>query len=401
MQSRPPDHHSFLDVEKARIGIVGTGFIAMGLCLALRASPDLLLSRVLTRRPVESIAEMGGYGLTNSLEEFLSSCDLVVECSGDIVHASEVVNAAQERGLPVVTMATEFHVTVGSYFADRGILTEAEGDQPGALALLNEEVIQMGFKPLVYGNMKGFLNHDPKEEEMEFWSKKNGISRSQVVSFTDGTKMQFEQALVANGLGAGIFQRGMIGPRDMDLEAAGSYLGAKATEFGAPISDYVLNGKLAPGVFIVGEHPTERPEVLRYLKLGEGPYYTLLRPYHLCHLEVPRTIRRILSGQPILLNNGSRPTVHVVAVAKRDLPAGHVIDTAIGGMDLRGEAVTIADTPDAVAIGLLKKAQVRHSIAKGQVVSLSDVSIPDSLAKSAWLSVREAGRISQFPVLAG
>ncbi|TLD68894.1 NAD(P)-dependent oxidoreductase [Phragmitibacter flavus] len=371
----------------------------MGLCLALRSSPDLLLTRVLTRRPVDSVGSMAEYGLTNSLEEFLSSCDLVVECSGDIVHGSEVVNAAQLRGLPVVTMATEFHVTVGSYFADRGILTEAEGDQPGALALLHEEVVQMGFKPLVYGNMKGFLNHDPKDAEMDFWAEKNGISRSQVVSFTDGTKMQFEQALVANGLGAGIYQRAMIGPQNMELEAAGSFLGAKAKEFGGPISDYVLNGKLAPGVFIVGEHPTERPEVLRYLKLGDGPYYTLLRPYHLCHLEVPRTIRRILRGEPILLNNGSRPTVHVVAVAKRDLPAGHVIDTAIGGMDLRGEAVTIAETPDAVALGLLKKAQLKHSISKGQVVAFADVDIPDSLAKTAWLSVREAAAAS-VPVLA-
>lgn len=331
---------------------------------------------------------MDGFALTNSLDEFLSACDLVVECSGDIVHASKVVGAAQERGLPVVTMATEFHVTVGSYFADRGILTEAEGDQPGALALLHEEVVQMGFKPLVYGNMKGFLNHDPKEEDMTYWAKRNGISRSQVTSFTDGTKMQFEQALVANGLGASIYHQGMLGPRDLPLEEAGSWLGAKAKEFGSPLSDYVLNGKLAPGVFIVGEHPTERPEVLRYLKLGDGPYYTLLRPYHLCHLEVPRTIRRILNQGPILLNNSSAPTVHVVAIAKRDMPAGHVIDTAIGGLDLRGEAASIISTPDAVALGLLKKARLKHSISRGQMVELSDVDVPDSLAKTAWLDVR-------------
>lgn len=376
-------------VGKARVGIVGTGFIAIGLCLALKSSPDMLVSRVLTRRHVSEVRQMEGVQMTNSLQEFLSECDVVVECSGDIVQASKVVDEAQQRGVPVVTMATEFHVTVGSYFADRGVLTEAEGDQPGSLALLHEEVVQMGFKPLVYGNMKGFLNHNPTEKEMDYWAKRNGISRQQVVSFTDGTKMQFEQALVANGFGASIYQQGMIGPKDLSLEEAGALLGEKAKEYGMPLSDYVLNSKLPPGVFVVAEHPTERPEVLRYLKLGDGPYYTLLRPYHLCHLEVPRTIRRILSQQPILLNNSSSPTVHVVAIAKRDLPAGHVIETAIGGMDLRGEAALILDTPDAVGLGMLKNARLKHSIAQGQMVELSDVELPDSLAKTAWMSIRE------------
>lgn len=386
--------------RKARIGIVGTGFIAIGLCLALRASPDLMVTRVLTRRDMDEVRQFEGVQLTNSVDELLSNSDIIVECSGDIVHASNVVNEAQKIGMPVVTMGTEFHVTVGSYYAGRGIISEAEGDQPGSLAALHEEVVGMGFKPLVYGNMKGFLNHHPTEEEMEYWAKRNGISRQQVVSFTDGTKMQFEQALVANGFGAGIYRQGMIGPQGLTLEEAGPLLGAKAKEFGMPLSDYVLNGKLPPGVFIVAEHPTERPEVLRYLKLGEGPFYTLLRPFHLCHLEVPRTIRRILNQQSILLNNSTSPMVQVVAIAKRDLPAGHVIDTAIGGMDLRGEAALILDTPNAVGMGLLKDARLKHSISKGQTIELSDVDIPDSLAKQAWTEIREKSLLGQLSVAA-
>lgn len=376
---------------KARVGIVGTGFIAVGLCLGLRAMTEVKVSRVLTRRAFDTVERMDGCQMTHSLEDFLSNCDLVMECSGDIVHATEVVDAAQERGLPVVTMGSEFHVTVGSYFSERGVITEAAGDQPGALALLHEEAVQMGFNPLVYGNIKGFLSHEPDEKEMDYWARRNGISRPQVTSFTDGTKMQFEQALVANGLGAHVLRQGMLGPRDLTLEQAGMMLGAAAKRFGAPLSDYVLNGKLPPGVFLVGEHPVERPEVLRYLKLGDGPFYTLLRPYHLCHLEVPRTIRRMLNGGPVLLNNGANPKVHVVAVAKRDLPAGHVIKTAIGGKDVRGEAVAIVETPDAVAMGLLTNARLRHSVAKGQVVHISDVDVPDSLAKTAWLEVRSSG----------
>jgi predicted homoserine dehydrogenase-like protein len=372
---------------KARIGIVGTGFIAAGLCLVLKNSPDMVVCRVLTRRTLGQVSNIDAQLLSSSMEELVEHSDIIVECSGDIFHASEVIHAAQDHGLPVVTMGSEFHVTVGSYFSERGPISEAEGDQPGSLAALGEEALEMGFKPLVYGNIKGYLNHHPDEKEMELWAGRNGISRAQVTSFTDGTKLQIEQALVANGLGASILKQGMAGPENLTLEEAGALLGAEAAALGKPISDYVLNRQLPAGVFVVCEHPVERPEVLRYLKLGAGPYYTLLRPYHLCHLEMPRTIRRMLAGRAPLLNNSAEPRINVAAIAKQDLSAGHVISTAIGGVDLRGEAVTFAEMPDAPPIGLLTGARLRHSVSKGQPLQLSDVDIPDSLAKKAWEAV--------------
>lgn len=372
-----------------RIGIVGTGFIAVGLCLMLRSSPDMAVSRVLTRRPVNSVREIDSNLLTRSMEDLMANSDVIVECSGDIIHASNAVQAAHEAGLPVVTMGAEFHVTVGSYFCNSGLLTEAEGDQPGSLAALHEEAVQMGFNPLVYGNIKGFLNHHPQEEEMAYWAARNGISRTQVTSFTDGTKLQIEQALVANGLGADIARRGMLGPQDLTLDEAGALLGAEATRLGTPLSDYVLNRKLPAGVFVTCEHPTERPQVLRYLKLGDGPYYTLLRPYHLCHLELPRTLRRIIAGGGVLLNNSAQPKINVVAVAKKDLPAGTLIETAIGSVELRGESVRLAELPDAPPIGLLSGSRLRHSVAAGQTLMTSDVDIPSSLAKKAWDSIRQ------------
>ncbi len=379
---KPRSHPSI----SARIGIVGTGFIAMGLCMLMRTSQDLSVTRVLTRRNPESVQSIEPKLLTRSLDDLLENSDLVVECSGDIMHAATVVDAAHKAGLPVVTMGAEFHVTVGSYFCTRGLLTEAEGDQPGSLAALSEEAVSMGFRPLVYGNIKGFLNENPSRPEMAYWAERNGISIPQVTSFTDGTKLQIEQALVANGLGADIVQRGLLGLRDVPLDDAALMLGHEAAMLGSAISDYVLNPKLPAGVFLVGDHLTERPEVLRYLKLGEGPYYTLLRPYHLCHLEMPRTIRRVLEGRGPLLNNSPEPRINVVAVAKRDLPAGHHFDLAIGGPDVRGEAMRISEADGAPPIGLLTGARLRHSVAAGQIIAASDVDIPDSLAKHAWQS---------------
>lgn len=379
---------NFMGNKAARIGISGTGFIGVGLNRLLPACEGLRPSRVLTRRPLDSVGGINHALLTNSLDELIEHSDLIVECSGDVLHAATVVDRALSAGLPVVTMCAEFHVTAGSYFCSRGLVTDAEGDQPGSLAALHEEAVGMGFHPLVYGNIKGFLNHYPIKEEVAHWARRCGISPVQVTSFTDGTKMQIENALVANGLGAAITQRGMTGLRDVVLEDASIILGRRAFAIHTPIVDYVLNPRLPAGVFIVAEHPFEPLEVLRYYKLGEGPFYTLLRPYHLCHLELPRTIRRVLEGRGPLLNNSPAPRINVVAVAKADLAAGTVITTAIGGDEVRGEAVTYSELPDAPPIGLLSGATLRHSVAVGQTLMLSDVDIPDSLAKTAWESVR-------------
>jgi len=372
---------------RTRVGIVGTGFIAAGLLRVVSNSDGFAPSRVLTRRPSGTVGNIDAEALTSSIEELVGASDIVVECSGDVVHATNVVRATLEAGKTMVTLNSELQVTVGSYFCERGLITEAEGDQPGSLAALAADAVGMGFRPLVYGNMKGFLNHTPSPDDMGYWSKRNGISLDQVTSFTDGTKLQLEQALIANGLGAGVARRGLIGPRDEALDVSASRLATVAKEMGCAISDYVLSSNLPPGVFVVAEHPFERPEVLRYLKLGDGPFYTLVKPYHLCHLEMMKTIRAVAKGAGPLLNNSSVPTVNVAAVAKCDLPEGTPIPQGVGGFTVRGEAVSFAEEPSAVPIGLLDRARVIRHVEKEQVLSWDDVEIPESLALTAARSI--------------
>ncbi len=372
-----------------RVGVNGTGFIAKGLLAALAHAEDFELGKVLSSRRLREVEGIDSDLLTDSLDELVATSDIVVDCSGSVCRAAELVDLAFQAGRPVVTMGTEFHVTVGSYFVDRGYLTEAEGDQPGSLAAHAEDVAAMGFRPLVYGNIKGFLNHHPIEEEMEHWSRKNGISVEQTISFTDGTKMQMEQVLVANGLGATLACRGMIGPETLPLEISGAELGRRAKLTGMPISDYVLNRNLPAGVFVVAEHPYERPEVLRYLKLGDGPFYTLTRNFHLCHLEIIKTLRRTTLGCRPLLNNSSNPRVAVAAVSKRPMDSGHHVARGAGGYDLRGEAVLLAEAPDAVPLGLLDGIRITRRVETGQTLTWDDVEIPDSLALEAALALRE------------
>jgi predicted homoserine dehydrogenase-like protein len=378
--------------EIKRIGVSGTGMIARGFVRLIRNHyPDMEISRVLTRRPLSSMADFPlADVLTNSLDELIDHSDLIVECSGDVFHGTSVIERAFEAGLKVVTVNAELQVTTGSYLAGKGFLTEAEGDQPGSLAALREDALQMGFEPLVYGNMKGYLNHDPSPEDMAYWANRQGISIDQTTSFTDGTKVQIEQVIIGNGLGATITRQGMEGLASTNLDDSASLLGMMAERAGQPIVDYVIpSGYPAGGVFLVGKHDEDQARAIEYFKLGRGPFYTLVRPFHLCSLEVGKTVRRVLSGGGVLLNNSTEPTLGVAAIAKRAMKPGELIERGIGGFQFRGAAIKLAQHPDHVPIGLLRKTALKRAVEPGQIITFDDIDILPSRALDIVMEQRK------------
>lgn len=372
-----------------KIGIIGTGFIGSGLKRTLELLPDMDVSAILTRRNLQEFSGENVY--TNSVQELIDKSDLVVECNGNPVYATDVLDDVLDAGIPVVTSDAELHVTTGSYLSTRGFITEAEGDQPGALAALHRRLVAVGFKPLVYGNLKGFLNLDPTEEEMKYWSKVQGISVEQVTEATDGTKIQIEQVFVANGLGAVIPKQGLYGIESLDINEGAQKLASIANDIGSPISDYLLcspkaKQRFPAGVFIVAEHAENEAETLKYLKLGEGPFYTFLQNFHLIYLDIPLTIREVLEGKGVLLNNGTHPSASVGAVAKRELQSGLKITRSNRHFTLRGEALRITDAPNHVPIGLLYDVVLKCNVEQGQILTFDDVVIEGSKALDAWMS---------------
>ena len=285
-------------------------------------------------------------------------------------------------------MDSELQLTVGSYLALKGVFVEAEGDQPGTLAALDEEARAMGFIPIVYGNSKGFLNHNPTPEEMAHWANKSGNSIKQITSFTDGTKVQIEQALVANGLGATISHRGLTGPSSRTVLEGALELAKLAENTGKPISDYILCPAAGGSVFIVAKHDNAERDSLKYLKLGEGPYYILSKPFHLCYLEIPKTIMRVLERPGSwAFNNGLMPSVQVMALAKRDIKIGEIIERGIGSFDIHGEAALIRDYQDCIPIGLLENARFIKPIDKNEMITFSHVELTETRALAMWQEI--------------
>jgi len=72
---------------------------------------------------------------------------------------------------------------------------------------------------------------------------------------------------------------------------------------------------------VTSDHPQIRAD-FTYLLMGDGPYYVLHRPYHLCAIETPYSIARAFCYGEATLSPLSAPVAEVISIAKRDLSAG-------------------------------------------------------------------------------
>jgi predicted homoserine dehydrogenase-like protein len=203
-----------------------------------------------------------------------------------------------------------------------------------------------------------------------------------VTSFADGTKISFEQAIVANATGMQVAQRGMFGP----TVPAGTPIHEAAKEFplsalmdGPGIVDYVVGAEPAPGVFVLGthDHPVQQ-HYLNLYKLGEGPLYCFYTPFHLCHFEVPNTVARAVLFEDATITPMDAPLVDVVTAAKVDLKAGQVLD-GMGHYLTYGlcENSDIVHNQNLLPIGLAEGSTVKRDIPKDQVLTVDDVNIPE------------------------
>ncbi len=364
--------------------MVGSGFIARNFAAMIQqmGGHQYNIVSILTRREIGSIGNFPyEEKLTNSSTELIDKSDLILECSGDVIQATKIAIETFEAGLPLLTMNSEFHVTTGSYFSDKGYLSECHGDQPGCIAALKEEVELMGFKPLILGNFKGYLNTNPTKEDMTYWAKKQGFTVKQTTSFTDGTKVQIEQAFAANAHHGSIFEEGLLGPKTHDFVQTAQELAARADESDQLIAEYIISDSPLPsGIFIVGKQHFDQQQALATYKLGDGPYYVLHTTYHLCSFEILKTINRYLLGLPPLLKIDKSPNISVAAIAKKQLDKDLRINSAIGSFDCRGSTVFAEQHSSHVPIGILENAIIKRTVEPGQIITYDDVELEESSA---------------------
>jgi len=322
-----------------------------------------------------------------------SGIDVILEVTGTIEFGSTICLNAFSHGKPVILVNAELEATLGPIlkrYASRAgvIFSGADGDQPGVIMNLYRFVRGMGITPVLCGNIKGLQDPYRTPETQAEFARKWDQGANMVTSFADGTKISFEQAAVANATGMTVSQRGMLG-RDFkghvddlrylydvdDLLASGG------------VVDYVVGAQPGPGVFIFGT--TDDPFVrknLKLYKLGDGPLYSFYTPYHLCFLEIPSSIARVVDfGEPVMAPIGG-PCVEVIALAKRTLQSGDTLD-GIGGFTIYGQAEksSIARAEDLLPMGLAEGCILNRDIARDAPLTFADVTAPEGrLCDRLW-----------------
>jgi predicted homoserine dehydrogenase-like protein len=313
--------------------------------------------------------------------------DVVIDATGKPAVGAEIGLKAMEHGKHLVMMNVEADVTIGAYLkhaaAKLGVVYSlGAGDEPSSCMELIEFVSAMGHRVVAAGKGKNNpLNHDATPDEYREEAERRNMNPRMLVEFVDGSKTMVEMAAIANATGLVPDRPGMHGPAATRDELSRVLC---PVEDGGVLSrkgcvDFSIGKGVAPGVFVIAEmaHPRLR-ERMNDLKLGEGPYYTFFRPYHLTSLEVPLTCARaVLYGKADMVPL-DRPVAEVCAVAKRDLKPGDRLD-AIGEYTYRSWIMTVEDARAAKAIpcGLLEGGVVTAPVAKGKLLTYANAA-PDA-----------------------
>ncbi len=393
-----------------KVGMIGAGFMGRGIANQIANSvPGMELVAISNRnvdaakrayqeagiedfKAVSTVTELenaiasGGYAVT---EDAMLLCraegiDALIEVTGAVEFGAHVIMEAIAHRKHVIMMNAELDGTVGpilKVYADKAgvVLSACDGDQPGVQMNLYRFVKSIGLTPLLCGNIKGLQDPYRNPTTQEGFAKRWGQKPHMVTSFADGTKISFEQAIVANGTGMKVAKRGMLGYNfDAHVdEMTKMYDVEQLKELGG-IVDYVVGAKPGPGVFVFGTHddPKQR-HYLNLYKLGEGPLYSFYTPYHLCHFEVPISVARAVLFQDYVLSPLGAPIVDVVTTAKIDLKAGETLD-GIGYYMTYGqcENSNIVQEQNLLPIGLAEGCRLKRDIPRDQVLTYDDVELP-------------------------
>ena len=182
----------------------------------------------------------------------------------------------------------------------------------------------MGLTPRVIGNVKGLQDPYRNPTTQKGFAEKWKQNPAMVTSFADGSKISFEQAIVANATGFEVQSRGMSRGMEYkdDVMKIGKLYDIDEVRKLGGIVDYVVGTPLTK-FYVLAEHPDPKQQhYLSLYKMGDGPLYSFFVPYHLVHFEVPNAIARVVLFRDSVAKPLGGPVVEVCAVAKRDLRCG-------------------------------------------------------------------------------
>ena len=315
--------------------------------------------------------------------------DIVIEATGTPAAGAIVAKNVLNRGINLILLNVETEATIGLALRkeaekNNAIVTVADGDEPVAALDLYNFATELSFEVISIGKGKNNpFNTFATPSSLTKEASIKQMNPKMLTSFVDGTKTMVEMAALANFLDFNIDVDGMHGIEATYENINQHYIPKKDGGLlnNSQVVDFAFG--IAPGVFAViySEDDYVNYE-MKYLKMGEGPYWTLARPYHLTSLEIPRTIRHIMLEKYSKLSAKSW-NVEVVAYAKQDIEPGTNLGS-IGGDYMYGKAQKLSSSKGLLPIGIAEDNIATKAISKGNPIAVGDVDAQDNDLCEYW-----------------
>lgn len=426
-----------------RVGVVGAGkFGTMFLAQVLRLPgvhvvgvadlnvPQARANLVLAGWPeaqfsaasLEAAHQAGTTHVTENAAALIAApaIDVLIECTGNPVVAVDHLLGAFDHGKHVVSATVEADALCGAALAQRAraagvVYSMAFGDQPALVCDLVDWARTCGFEVAAAGRghkWKPEYRFSTPDTIWDHW----GLTRDQAErgrlnpkmfnSFLDGTKPAIESAAIANACGLDVPQNGLAYPsgsiddlpNQMRPKSEGGVLDGPAMvevqncldAQGAPI-DYDIRMGVFVSVRAVTEYQRNCFEEYKVRTDDSGRYMCAYKRWHLIGLELGMSVANVgLRGEATGVAEAFR--ADVVAVAKRDLGVGEVLDGE-GGYTVAGQLrpTTVSVPGRALPLGLASGIKLVRPVPRDTVLTYDDVEAPADTSARRLRRLLEVG----------
>lgn len=400
-------HQRLLSLEKEiKIGIVGIGSIGKGLVYQSYHTPGMrpvAIADIFIKKAIDCAEWLKlDYDVVNTVDELNRTIEkgrVAVTDNGELIASSELIHVLIESSNAVYQGAVHAikairshqHVVMMNYEAEmmygplllqmanrEGVVyTCADGDQPTVIKKLMDDITLWGFDVVMGGNIKGFHDRYTNPTKIAPEADKRLLDHKMCSSYTDGTKLCVEMAVLANAINGRTAVPGMYGHRIAHIhDIFKVYDFEKLWDGKTPLVDYICGAYPKGGVFAIG-HTKEKFQqwTMDWFPpdMGPGPFYVFYRPFHLGHIEAMECV-----AEAVLFNKARLQPVYgmktnVFTYAKQDLKAGETLD-GMGGYHTYGFIENLDEQEtEGLPVLLNDNLKLKRDIPKDQRISLDDV----------------------------
>lgn len=334
--------------------------------------------------------------------------DIIVDCTGNPVIAVEHIVAAFNAGKHVISATVEADAVCGATLAKRAkeagvIYSMAYGDQPAMTCELVDWARTCGFEVASAGRghkWKPEYRFSTPDTIWDHWgltaeqAERGRLNPKMFNSFLDGTKPAIESAAIANACGLHVPTNGLLYPSgcvdDIPDQMRPQSDGGVLEQFGTVEVQNCLDDQgeeidynIRMGVWVCIKAVTDYQhrcfEEYKVKTDSTGRYMSLYKRWHMIGLELGISVANIgLRGEAT--GTAEEFIGDVVAVAKRDLAVGDMLDGE-GGYTVAGQLrpSSVSVPMGALPLGLTGDIKVKRAVKVDTILTYDDVEIDETL----------------------